>query len=112
MEKRATTFPTLFEVVPGNVLDSVSRRDIRRMAADVWTSGNRVFRCSDTSTLALILQGLKTGTSSVTFLEGAIERKLTAAEKDTVNETAQRLTQIISLEQSEYLRQAEDLSVS
>lgn len=112
MEKRATSFPTLFEVVPGNVLDSVSRRDIRRMAADVWTSGNRVFRCSDTSTLALILQGLKTGTSSVTFLEGAIERKLTAAEKDTVNETAQRLTQIISLEQSEYLRQAEDLSVS
>tara|TARA_R110000868_G_scaffold71983_1_gene210133 strand:- start:7005 stop:8330 length:1326 start_codon:yes stop_codon:yes gene_type:complete len=33
-------------VVEGEILPSVSRRDKRRLSVDVWTSGNRIFRCS------------------------------------------------------------------
>ncbi|HJU19289.1 MAG TPA: hypothetical protein VJ770_22780 [Stellaceae bacterium] len=35
----------LYPIVDGGVLPSVSRRDPRRASVDVWTSGNRVFRC-------------------------------------------------------------------
>jgi hypothetical protein len=107
-----TVSPGLFEIAPDDVLDSVSRRDWRRQDVDVWTSGNRVFRCSDTTTLLIILRGLRTGNLSVTFVEGVIGRKLTTAEICKVGETARRLTEIISLEQQEYLHQAEGLSVS
>lgn len=60
----------------------------------------------------LILRGLGTGASSVTVVESAIERKLTKAEIRAVDEATSRLTDIISLEQQEYLHQAEDLIVS
>lgn len=39
----ASSFRT---IVSGDVLPSVSARDVRRQAATVWTSGNRVFACS------------------------------------------------------------------
>jgi len=104
--------PGLHAITSDDVLDSVSRRDHRRQDVDVWTSGNRVFSCSDTSTLVLILRGLGTGASSVTVVESAIERKLTKAEICMVEEATKRLTDIISLEQQEYLHQAEDLIVS
>jgi hypothetical protein len=104
--------PALYAITPDDVLDSVSRRDHRRRDVDVWTSGNRVFSCPDTSTLVLILRGLGTGASCVTVVESAIERKLTNAEIRAVEEATRRLTDIISLEQQEYLQQAEDLIVS
>lgn len=34
----------LISLIDGNVLPTVSRRDPRRRLADVWTSGNRIFR--------------------------------------------------------------------
>jgi hypothetical protein len=34
----------LMPLIPGDILPSVSRRDPRRRGAQVWTSGNRVFR--------------------------------------------------------------------
>ena len=37
----------LESVVRGDVLPSVSRRDLRRAKANVWTSGNRIFRTGD-----------------------------------------------------------------
>jgi hypothetical protein len=36
--------PLLQSLVPGDVLPTVSRRDSRRAPANVWTSGNRIFR--------------------------------------------------------------------
>ena len=38
--------PRLRKVVPGDVLDTVSRRDPRRQGVAMWTSGNRVFGAS------------------------------------------------------------------
>jgi len=37
--------PRLIPLVPGNVLNSVSRNNPIRTEVDVWTSGNRVFSC-------------------------------------------------------------------
>ncbi|MDQ4421900.1 hypothetical protein OOT33_15875 [Sphingobium sp. DEHP117] len=37
----------LVSIVAGDVLPSVSRRDPRRSSANVWTSGNRVFRTNN-----------------------------------------------------------------
>lgn len=41
----------LSSLVSGDALDSVSRRYPRREQVDVWTTTNRVFRCSNTSAL-------------------------------------------------------------
>jgi len=38
--------PSLERIVNGDVLKSVSRTDPIRRAVDIWTSGNRVFRCT------------------------------------------------------------------
>lgn len=43
----------LIPLVPGDVLPSVSRRDQRRRGAQVWTTGNRVFR---TDNVELVLE--------------------------------------------------------
>lgn len=112
MEDCIPVSPLLSEIVINDVLDSVSRRDLRRLAVDVWTSGNRVFGCSDTSTLKLILRAVKTDVSPITFVETATERKLTIAETSAVNAAARSVAEILSLEQQEYVHLTEDLSVS
>lgn len=57
--------PLLFGIVPDDVLPSVSTRDNRRQAASVWTSGNRVFACSDPLQLrAALRSALRSGEST------------------------------------------------
>ena len=48
-------------IVPNDVLPSVSRRDPRRDGANVWTSGNRIFGCDGTATLATVIDGINAG---------------------------------------------------
>jgi hypothetical protein len=48
--------PCLRSVVAGDILSSVSRRDPVREEVQVWTSGNRVFRCDDVELLHAIAQ--------------------------------------------------------
>lgn len=43
--------PTLCSIVPGDILPTVSRRDPARLAARVWTSGNRLFACDNPEVL-------------------------------------------------------------
>ena len=52
----------LKSLVEGDVLPSVSRRDPRRAKANVWTSGNRIFR---TGNAALTLQAARACSSEV-----------------------------------------------
>ena len=42
-------------VVQNDILDSVSRRDLRRKNANIWTSGNRVYKTSSPNTLFQLL---------------------------------------------------------
>jgi hypothetical protein len=111
-KKNATASPLLQELVAGDVLDSVSRRDVRRSKAAVWTSGNRVFGCYDTFTLMLILEALSTGAVIDTFIERSLSRQLSSLERHSVDETGRRVMEIVAVEQKEYLRLAEGLSVS
>jgi hypothetical protein len=55
--------PRLQSLVEGDILPSVSRRDLRRSQARLWTSGNRVFGCAAPSLLLRVLdeQDLKDG---------------------------------------------------
>jgi hypothetical protein len=48
--------PSLRTIVHGDVLPSVSRRDPRRAAVRVWTSGNRVFSCDAPATFLSMAQ--------------------------------------------------------
>ena len=67
--------PALLSLVPGDVLPTVSRRDPRRAAVRVWTSGNRVFGCRAPSLLLQALDSLPPAslTSAETAAKGAIE---------------------------------------
>lgn len=58
--------PTLVPLVPGDVLPTVSRRDTRRAAARVWTTGNRIFGCSAPDELGRILDDWQTGSRTAT----------------------------------------------
>jgi hypothetical protein len=55
--------PTLVPLVNGDVLPTVSRREPLREYVDVWSSGNRVFRCSAPDTLRQIVELLGAGTN-------------------------------------------------
>jgi len=57
----------LVSLIAGDVLPTVSRRDERRRAALIWTSGNRVFGSDDTEltvTAALQVAGAMHGATS------------------------------------------------
>ena len=61
----------LQEVVPGNVLDSVSGRDPRRALANVWTDGNLVWRTQYPHLLLVILQALADGSDPLRAAQAA-----------------------------------------
>lgn len=83
--------PTLLTIVPGDVLPSVSARDKRRHAATVWTSGNRVFACSNPLQLRTDLRlALRMGDEN----EGDTHPARTAA--------VERLLDVILREEQEY----------
>lgn len=65
--------PTLVPLVPGDVLPTVSRRDKRRTAARVWTTGNRIFGCSAPEELGRILDDWQTG-SRTSMLDRSIKQ--------------------------------------
>ena len=64
---------SLDSLVPGDILPTVSRRDPRRAAATVWTSGNRIFSSNNTPRLHEILLGM----SENRAIACAIEEQLT-----------------------------------
>jgi hypothetical protein len=91
--------PTVVSLVPGDVLPSVSRRDERRLLADIWTSGNRIYACRDTQTLRVVLQALKAGASPVEQVSVAQRRTLTREEARLVARAAIQVADLIRVEQ-------------
>lgn len=53
---RRTGPPNLGPLVPGDILDTVSRRDPVRQRIGLWTSGNRVFTLADPVAIARLIQ--------------------------------------------------------
>jgi hypothetical protein len=93
--------PTLRRIAPSDVLPSVSRRDPRRDLVDVWTSGNRVFRCGGTAVLRRILDAIAGAEVAVAKVEYSVGRNLTAVEADKVEQVEEELRRMIQTEQAE-----------
>lgn len=53
---RRTEAPNLGSLIPGDVLDTVSRRDPMRKRIGLWTSGNRVFSLEDPAAIGRIIE--------------------------------------------------------
>ena len=58
-DKEGFANPQLKKLVPGDILPTVSRRDSRRQKVDLWTSGNRVYRCDGTHILTVLLHAIE-----------------------------------------------------
>jgi hypothetical protein len=95
--------PQLISIVSGDVLPSVSKRDARRMHADVWTSGNRVFRCVGKHTLRLILRAVRDACEPQLFVESEIGRTLNGIEASVVRTSYEQIKKIVELERNENL---------
>lgn len=98
--------PTLHPLVLGDVLDSVSRRDSRRDQVDVWTSGNRAFRCTGRAILLQILRSL----SSNEGLGRRTPVQQFARASELARNTAARVEEIVQIEKNESssLREMDD----
>lgn len=88
----------LESIVSGDVLPSVSRRDPRRSSANVWTSGNRVFRTDNPQLLieaAISCAGETMGSGIQPRLWG------TMREREAVERVAAELRDLAALEAAE-----------
>jgi hypothetical protein len=93
--------PTLSPLVRGDMLPSVSRRDPARADVDVWTSGNRVFRCAGPDTFLTILTALRTCADAVESVEAWLGRKLTGVEAATIRHATVQANDLVRREQQE-----------
>lgn len=102
----ATDFkdPTLQTIIPGDILPSVSRWDERRKQADVWTSGNRIFRCRGPDLLQRIVRALVIGQAPDKVITEYIGRELSPAEADLIVKASEEISCVIKAENDEYLR--------
>ena len=95
--------PVLEQITPGDILNSVSRRDPRRDNADVWTSGNRIYSSGNTMRLALITKALAAGIRPDTYISELLGRDLSRAEGEAVLFAGRQVAKVTSLELQEYL---------
>ncbi len=93
--------PSLLHVLTGDILPSVSRRDMRRGLADVWTSGNRIFSCRGRSTLRLILKAINARRSPIEEVAFHLKRRLLANEAEQIIRVAHQISEIVRLERAE-----------
>lgn len=95
--------PSLETIISGDILPSVSRLDKRRKLADVWTSGNRIFRCDDTNFLKIILQAISKGRSPKQMISERLNRPLNFSEYEIINKTSNQIKDIVEAERKEYI---------
>jgi hypothetical protein len=88
----------LISLIEGDILPTVSRRDPRRRLADVWTSGNRIFRTGNPQLVleaAILCAGDVIGSGIQPHLWGTIR------ERDALERVAARLRGLAALEAKE-----------
>lgn len=94
--------PTLLPIIEGDILPSVSRRDLRRQSADVWSSGNRIFACRGRNVLYWILHAMAGKRPPEAEVEMRLQRSLTDEELSFIYRTQQQIIGLIKQEQHEY----------
>src|SRR5262249_27545966 len=98
--------PTLSPAVPGDMLATVSRRDPVRAAVDVWTCGNRVFRCAGPGVFRVIVSALRRQGDAENAVATVIGRKLSAAEATLVRRAAAQAADLVRREERELAEDA------
>lgn len=101
LKLRKTVGPDLAELVPGDVLDTVSRRDPIRSQIGIWTSGNRVFGLAHVEAIGNLIDSCHTDLMNAAF---TLERTLQCAEQSGVPaDVARRLFGVLLVELQEHL---------
>jgi hypothetical protein len=90
--------PSLEELVPGAVLPDVSRRHRFREMANVWTSGNRVYRCQSPRLFLVILQAVVSGSNPRAAVASTIGRTPTVEEDRAIAQSVSQLRWIARIE--------------
>lgn len=88
--------PRLEPLVKGEILPTVSRRDDRRKAVDVWTAGNRIYRCEGSHTLSTILRAMSNSETPLDVVQRSLQHSpdhLEATKVATAIAQVERITQ-------------------
>ncbi len=93
--------PTLTAVGPDGMLRSVSRREPARSQADVWTSGNRIFRCEGTDVFQVIVSALARSVEVTTAVAMYVGRRLSGPEEVLVRRAESQVRDLIRRETRE-----------
>jgi hypothetical protein len=102
---RRTIAPDLGTLVPGDVLDTVSRRDPIRERIGFWTSGNRVFTLTNPEAIGILIELCHTDLMRSRF---TLDRMLAHADETSVsNRIAHQLFDVLLIELQEHTLQKE-----
>ena len=93
--------PRLVPLVPGDILPTVSRRDDRREAADVWTAGNRIYRCDGPHILSIILQAISVAKAPLEAVQRSLQHSLDHLEAAKVEASIAQVETMIQTELQE-----------
>ena len=93
--------PRLIPLVPGDILPTVSRRDDLSKAAEVWTTGNRIYRCEGKNILSTVLRALAECRDSVDDIQRALRRRLNCHESGLVVAAIGQVNSIVQAERQE-----------
>ena len=93
--------PRLVPLVPGDILPTVSRRDDRCEAADVWTAGNRIYRCDGPHILSIILHAISVSKAPLEAVQRSLQHSLDHLEAAKVEASIAQVETIIQTELQE-----------
>jgi hypothetical protein len=93
--------PTLSRAVPDDMLVTVSRREPARASADVWTCGNRIFRCAGTGVFRVIVSALERRDDPERTVAAALRRELSPDEVALVRRAAAQVFDLVRREERE-----------
>jgi hypothetical protein len=93
--------PRLRPLIAGDVLPSVSRRDSRRVNADVWTPTNRIFSCRGRSVFVQIAHAIACTEEPVTAVTKWLGRDLASAQEIIIQEASDQLSSLVHRELAE-----------
>jgi hypothetical protein len=95
--------PTFHTIGHTEVLSSVSRRDHRRDLVDVWTSGNRVFRCSGRWIVLHILRAMASNIDPECEISRVVPHALLCDKnRRLVRCAVEKISEIVRIERLEY----------
>lgn len=95
--------PRLLEVVPGDILDAVSRRDPRREHVAMWTSGNRVFGARSPAVLIEVIRSLADKGDAEASVAAMVGRRLSITERRNIRSAVAEVSAVVDVERAELI---------